>query len=117
MRPVIIVELEVLGQPCLQFNDTAIILDIHILIFDRSPQALHKDVIQGSPPPIMAYGDAFCLWSLLKILGLPSSRASSRASRQEFPSGVLDNRQDSTDLLYQSMMATRYIIPGAWGCR
>src|SRR2546423_4284405 len=61
MSPLIIIELEVLGQACLQFNDTAIVLDIHILIFDRSPQALHKDVIQGSPPPIVAYGDTFCL--------------------------------------------------------
>jgi hypothetical protein len=127
MRPVIIIELEVLGQSCFQFNDTAIVLDIHILIVDRSPQALHKDVIQGPSPPIMAYGDTFCLqppgklqsgklhtlvtvedpgFAKLKGLfqGLP---------RQKFPSSVLDNRQDSTDLLYQSMMATRYINP--WG--
>ena len=61
MRPVIIIELEILGQPCLQFNDTAIVLDIYILILDRSPQALHKDVIQSSPPPIVAYGDTCCL--------------------------------------------------------
>src|SRR5450631_2846589 len=55
-------------------------------------------------------------WSVLKISGAPYlNNASFSASTQNLVSRVLDNRQDRTRLVAQSMIAIRYMCPRAMG--
>src|ERR1700689_3846604 len=54
-------------------------------------------------------------WSVLNTSGQPRLNASSNASRQNPTSNVFDNFQESTQRLYQSITAVRYMNPFGMG--
>ncbi len=49
--------------------DAVVIFDIHLLVFDRTPQTLDEDIVKGSASSIHAYRDAVCLQEGGKALG------------------------------------------------
>lgn len=52
MGPFIIVEMDVVRDPLPGFARVEIIVQVHLLVFERTPEALSKDVIQGAPAAI-----------------------------------------------------------------
>ena len=57
MRPLIVVELEVVVQTRFQSRDRRILLDIEVLVFDAAPEALDKDIVKGAPAPVHTDAD------------------------------------------------------------
>jgi len=55
-----IVEGEVVVQPCFQGWYGGVLFQVDVLVFDRAPQAFDKDVVQRTPPAVHAYSHAGC---------------------------------------------------------
>ena len=114
-------EVEVFSKRGASLGQGFVGLEIHLLVFDRAPQALDEHVVFQQPLPSMLISIVWAFrtpvkasdvncdpWSVLKICGAPKrSRASSRASTQESASRVVASRQERTARVAQSMMATR----------
>ena len=54
MQPLFIVKAQILPQSFPRFARGRVIFEIHLLIFDGAPQALGKNVVQGTPLAIHA---------------------------------------------------------------
>src|SRR5919202_4758581 len=54
IRPFLVVEAEVAAQPHPRLARGGVLVQVHLLIFDRPPQPFGKDVVQRPPPPIHA---------------------------------------------------------------
>ena len=52
MRTFMVVEVEVVGHPLSQVQSRGIVVQIHVLVLNRTLQALTKDIVQRSPPAI-----------------------------------------------------------------
>src|SRR5438105_15648364 len=52
MQTILIVELKIRFQPAFCIRDRLIILEIHLLIFDTSPESFHENVVQCSSSAI-----------------------------------------------------------------
>jgi hypothetical protein len=57
MEPLRVVKFEILIQCASDFSDRTVVVEIYFLIFDRSPQALDKDVVKDAAPAVHADGD------------------------------------------------------------
>jgi hypothetical protein len=44
-----------------QLRHVGIAFQVHVLVFDASPETLHEDVVQSPPTPVHADGDALPL--------------------------------------------------------
>jgi len=102
---------------------------IQVLVLERPPQPLDKDIVLHPASTIHAHGDAVGFqdsgeslagelspWSVLKISGVPwHVIASCRAATQNSASRVLDSLQESTLRLCQSMTAIKNIKPRFMG--
>jgi hypothetical protein len=93
-------------------------------VLDTPPQPLHEHVVQtpataihadGHPgrfqPTRPGHGGELHPWSVLNTSGRPLLNASASMSKQNDPSRVFDSRQASTQRLYQSMVAAKYMNP------
>ena len=116
-----IIKAEMPADPSSGLRHAFVGVQIDLLIFDRPPEPLDKDIV----PPCAAtvHGDVdlgfFSTavksmevncdpWSVLKMPGLPCrASASSSASIQKAVSIVIDSRQDRTRRLNQSTTAQR----------
>src|SRR5438270_14057424 len=121
----IVIKADPFGDPRLGLLPIGIPLQIHILMLERSPQALDEDVVHPAAATIHRDPDSgrrqharergageLASLSVLKISGRPNrAKASSSAETQNETSMVLDKRQVSTARLDQSMTATRYRKP------
>src|ERR1019366_4035298 len=53
----VVVEPEVAGDARSCLRHRRVILQVHLLVFQRSPQALDKDVVHAAPAPVHTDGD------------------------------------------------------------
>jgi len=67
VNPLHVVEEEVFFQASAGIRDHRVLVKINLFIFDRSPEALHKDVVVHAAPAIHADSDVFLLQPLDKI--------------------------------------------------
>src|SRR4029077_7843245 len=112
MRPFGVIEVQIPPERSTCLADTVIGVQIDLLIFDRPPQPLDKDVVAPRTAAIHADRDRVLQQqaggSVLKISGRPYlANASSTASRQNSTSIVIDSRQARTRRLNQSTTAAR----------
>ncbi len=61
VKPFHIVELEIVRQAQQQLGHAGIAFQVHVLVLDAAPEALHEDVVQGPPAPVHADVDAMPL--------------------------------------------------------
>jgi hypothetical protein len=61
MRTLIVIEPKVLAQALYQLRDGLILVQIDVLVLDRTPESFYKDVVQGSSATVHADSDA-CLF-------------------------------------------------------
>ena len=59
MNPLRVVEMEVSLQASAGFSDRQILMKINLLVFHRSPETLHKDVVINPAPAIHTNADVF----------------------------------------------------------
>src|ERR1700692_1360793 len=57
MKTLLVVEPEVLRNAGARFSYRCIVFQVHLLVFERSPQPLDKDVVHTAPPAVHADGD------------------------------------------------------------
>jgi hypothetical protein len=121
VRPAAIVEVEITADRRAGLGHAVIGLEIHLLVFDASPESFDEDVVAPRPLPSMLMAipllastpvDAAPVncepWSVLKIAGLPCfASASSSVSMQNAASIVIDTRHDRTRRLNQSSTTAR----------
>lgn len=58
MNPLRVVEEKVFAQASTGFGDSQIIMEVNLFTFDRSPEALHEDIIKDPAPAIHTDADA-----------------------------------------------------------
>ena len=63
MRAFLIIEEEVVGQSCVEVRHGLVSLEVEVLIFDRSPQALDEHVVQCSAASVHTDADALAFQS------------------------------------------------------
>jgi hypothetical protein len=68
MGSLVVIEGEILRQPCLQLHQRAVASEVHILVLHRSPQALDEDVVQCAPTTIHTDRDAMLLEQARKAI-------------------------------------------------
>ena len=51
VQALLVIEVEVVVQPRIQFRNGAIVQEVDVLVLDRAPQAFDKDE-RGSTPPM-----------------------------------------------------------------
>src|SRR5208283_5248370 len=129
MRPLAIVEVQIPAERSTCVANSVVGMQIDLLVLDRSPQPLDKDIVAPRAAAIHADRDRvlqqqasecgageLAALSVLKISGRPYlANASSTASRQNSTSMVIDSRQARTRRLNQSITAARYTKPRAIG--
>src|SRR6266849_11088835 len=67
MQAILIVELKILFQPTFCIRDRLIILEIHLLILDASPESFDENIVQSSPAAIPTDANPCCLEATSKI--------------------------------------------------
>lgn len=93
MRVLVVGELEIAIQSCLQGWDVIVVVEIDVFVLDGAPQALdpRTSMLIRMPAPsrrLVNASDVNCApWSVLKTLGVPCVSAFCSATWQKKPSG------------------------------
>jgi len=121
MLALVVVEAEPGANTSLGLGNRRIGIEVHLLVFEASPQSLHEDVVHTAALAVHADRDAVALQragevvagelaALVSIENLgstvPRERFIERLDTNSAPS-VFDSRHASTARLTQSMMTTR----------
>jgi hypothetical protein len=67
MQAILIVELKIRFQPSFCVRDRLIILEIHLLILNASPESFDENIVQSSPAAIPTDANPCCLEATSKI--------------------------------------------------
>src|ERR1035441_7977801 len=109
VQPLVIVEPEIAFDPGACFRHRLVVLQVHLLVFERPPQSFNPDVVHAASAAVHADGDlprlqrggellAGEVRALIAVeyLRLPPLKALFSASRQKPISNVIDSDQLST---------------------
>ena len=99
MEPLPIIEIEVSIQSTPGFCDGAIVVEVHLLVLDTSPEPFDEDIVEHTISPVPANGNLCRLKSFCKRIGgeLASPDKLGQASIT-----VKNRRLRSTDHFFQS---------------
>jgi hypothetical protein len=68
VRPLFVVEAKVPNQPGVELRDTVVVPEVDVLVFDRTPQALDKDIVENPPVELPPFRGRFTAWDSSRAL-------------------------------------------------